>query len=233
VTAVRTSAVVLDGQHGLTRLYDAFAQEVTRAAEFRQRLFRRASPQRNLVPLNIIFLFPTLISLLQRWNVTGKASDALRQNMLDAATESEKGDELFPAVVSTYWVEALASHLLRTYALTSHELRGLRLVQTERESGLKAMHEWFRAGGILSVVVAVGAFAASELPQESFAKLGMTASSYAVYRLIVAGILVGVIGYLLLLRVLATGRTRKLRRQAEFVGSVLAYCAAGCATEVG
>jgi hypothetical protein len=148
----------------------------------------------------------------------------MQAKMAKRADEKDKNDPLFPTVTSRYWVEAVSSQLCKTRSLTKADVAALVAIHKERERGVNAMHEWMRLGGILSAVLAVGAFAATEVPKETFSSIGMTDTTYGRYRLVVAAAIALLVYLTLSYRSLLSDRTRKLRRRVAFVTSVLAYC---------
>jgi hypothetical protein len=148
-----------------------------------------------------------------RNHMTDPASDELRAEMGRVATEDEKEHRFFLFVTATYWLEALAANCCARFDLDANRTAGLLQIQQARQRELEPVRRQWR---IAAAIIAAAGFIASQVPKETFTALGFDSDAYGLYRLVLIGVVVtllGVVFYGLWLGVSST-HGRELGRNA-------------------
>ena len=200
--------------YGITAIYDALSKDVTAALELRKKLVRKSMPlERRWMGTATIRMMPT-----------ARTPERLQQRLLAAARPADAGSEFFRVVTEPYWAQALAVHLYAKHELSDKRVRDLEAIHESRTSGWRLWANVTGLKGVTGVLAAIAAFLASQVPKESFANLHVGAAAYGWYRFGIAVSFVGLLIYVLMLRLATWPARAKVQRAVAVQGLVLAYC---------
>ena len=149
------------------------------------------------------------------------------QSLNAMATESDKEDPLFTAVVSRYPIEMIAQQAIKELQLDRSRVDIIRTINDRKAPIIRSLKplKWF------SVAIAAGTLIAQSVPKEVFEYLGLAQNAYGRYQLVVL-VLTGT-AFLILgsLAFLIWPLTHSAEGTLRLADGVLVYCSILLGTE--
>lgn len=203
-------------QGNLTKTYFALVSHVRQALALREGLLRASLKNDNP--------WQRILRNVAEHHDPYLGTDALLAHRLQrAATADDERDPLFRLVTSEDAAEKLAAYICEELDLSAVDVAALAKVHSLQEQRLSGVTTLFEAKTLVGIILAGGAFLASQVPRELVTYLGVDHGLYQV--VVFFSLMIGVM-YVLVLWIGWGPPVRRSRRELRLTRSVLLFCEA-------